>query len=81
MLVIPFLLLGVSEHLHLVEIMSVGAVGVYKLTKKRPEGPKRVFRMTPVHHHFELGGWRENKIVLVFSLVTLLLAAVAWFGL
>jgi phospho-N-acetylmuramoyl-pentapeptide-transferase len=37
--------------------------------------------MTPVHHHFELGGWRENKIVLVFSLVTLLLAAIAWFGL
>ncbi len=55
-------------------------VGVYKITKRRPQGPKRVFRMTPVHHHFELGGWCENKIVLVFSLVTLLLSAVAWFG-
>ena len=56
-------------------------VGVYKATKRRPTGPKRVFRMTPVHHHFELGGWCENKIVLVFSLVTLLLSVVAWFGL
>lgn len=32
---------------------------------------KRVFKMTPIHHHFELSGWNENKIVSVFSLVTL----------
>lgn len=36
---------------------------------------KRVFRMTPIHHHFELGKWSEKKIVSVFSLVTLLGAA------
>lgn len=36
---------------------------------------KRVFRMTPIHHHFELGKWSETKIVNVFSLVTLLGAA------
>ena len=54
---------------------------VFKATKKRAQGPKRVFRMTPVHHHFELGGWSENKIVLIFSLVTLALALIAWFGL
>ncbi len=34
-------------------------------------GGKRIFRMSPLHHHYELGGWSENKIVLVFSLVTL----------
>jgi len=34
-------------------------------------GGKRIFRMSPIHHHYELGGWRENKIVLVFSAVTL----------
>ncbi len=32
---------------------------------------KRVFKMTPIHHHFELSGWKENKIVSVFSLITL----------
>jgi phospho-N-acetylmuramoyl-pentapeptide-transferase len=30
---------------------------------------KRVFRMAPIHHHFEMGGWKENRIVLVFSAV------------
>ena len=31
---------------------------------------KRLFRMAPLHHHFELTGWRENSVVGVFSLVT-----------
>lgn len=42
---------------------------------------KRVFLMSPVHHHFEAKGWSENKIVIVFSLVTLLMCVVAYFGL
>ncbi len=50
-------------------------VSVFKLTSKR------VFRMAPVHHHFEDKGWSENKIVIVFSLCTLALCTVAWFGL
>mgnify|MGYP000487353259 FL=1 len=33
---------------------------------------KRIFKMTPIHHHFELSGWNENKIVSVFSIVTLI---------
>ena len=37
---------------------------------------KRVFKMTPIHHHFELSGWKENKIVVVFSLVTLVLCII-----
>ncbi len=36
---------------------------------------KRVFKMTPIHHHFELSGWSEKKIVLVFTLITLAGAA------
>ena len=32
---------------------------------------KRIFRMSPIHHHFEMGGWSEEKIVCVFSLVAL----------
>ena len=37
---------------------------------------KRVFKMTPIHHHFELSGWKENKIVSVFSLITLVCCAI-----
>ena len=42
---------------------------------------KRVFKMTPIHHHYELSGWSENKIVLVFSAITLALCVAAWFAL
>ena len=38
---------------------------------------KRIFKMTPIHHHFELSGWSENKIVVIFSLVTLLCSLTA----
>ena len=34
---------------------------------------KRVFKMAPIHHHFELSGWKESKVVIVFSLITLIL--------
>lgn len=43
----------------------------YKLTGKR------VFKMSPIHHHFELSGWSENKIVTVFSLITLVSCVVS----
>ena len=36
----------------------------------------RFFKMAPLHHHFELSGWKENKVVIVFSIVTLLLCIV-----
>lgn len=37
---------------------------------------KRVFKMTPIHHHFELSGWNENRVVIVFSMVTLVLCII-----
>ena len=40
----------------------------------------RVFKMTPIHHHFELSGWKENKIVSVFSLITLIVCIVGLFA-
>ncbi len=49
-------------------------VGCYKLTKKR------IFKMAPIHHHFEKCGWSELKIVGVFSLVTVLAGVIAYFG-
>ncbi len=36
----------------------------------------RIFKMAPLHHHFELSGWKESKIVIVFSLITLVLCIV-----
>jgi len=38
---------------------------------------KRVFKMSPIHHHFELSGWSENKIVIIFTLITLISAGIA----
>lgn len=37
----------------------------------------RIFKMTPVHHHFELSGWKEGKIVSVFSVITLVFCIIA----
>ena len=37
---------------------------------------KRIFKMTPIHHHFELSGWNENKIVTIFSIATLVLCII-----
>ncbi len=50
-------------------------VGYFKLTHG-----KRFFKMAPIHHHFEKSGWSELKVVGVFSLVTVLAGAVAYFG-
>ena len=41
---------------------------------------KRIFKMTPIHHHFELCGWSENKIVVVFASITFVLCIVAFLG-
>lgn len=41
---------------------------------------KRLFKMSPLHHHFELTGWRENKVVGIFSLVTLVASIVSMFA-
>ena len=61
--------------IYLVEVLSVILqVGYFKLT-----GGKRIFRMAPIHHHFELGGWSEVKVVAVFTTVTIFLCVFAYF--
>ncbi len=70
------LFLVISGFVFLFETLSVIIqVTVYKKTGKR------VFKMTPIHHHFEMCGWKEPKIVCVFSIVTALLCALAYIGL
>ncbi len=55
--------------IYIVEILSVIIqVSYYKKTKKR------VFKMAPIHHHFEMCGWKETKVVAVFWLATVILA-------
>lgn len=51
-------------------------VGFFKLTHG-----KRLFKMAPIHHHFEKSGWSELKVVGVFTFVTALMCALAWLGL
>ena len=41
-------------------------------------GGKRVFKMAPIHHHFELCGWSETRIVAVFTIITILLSVIAF---
>ena len=50
-------------------------IGYFKLTHG-----KRIFKMAPLHHHFELCGWKENKIVFVFTAVSVLFCILAYFG-
>lgn len=69
------LCIAIAGIIYICEAMSdIIQVGVYKLTHKR------VFRMAPIHHHFEKCGWSEKKIVFVFSAVTLIASAIAYFG-
>lgn len=69
------LCIAIAGIIYICEAMSdIIQVGVYKLTHKR------VFRMAPIHHHFEKCGWSEKKIVFVFSAVTLFASAIAYFG-
>jgi phospho-N-acetylmuramoyl-pentapeptide-transferase len=49
-------------------------VSVFKLTKRGGQPGRRVFKMTPLHHHFEMTGWKEPKIVFRFVIVAILFA-------
>lgn len=71
----PVLLLLVGV-IYLMEAVSVMMqVAYFKITHG-----KRIFRMTPIHHHFEMCGWSENKIMLVFMTVTLVACVLSFFG-
>ena len=48
----------------------------FKYTKKRYGEGRRIFRMAPLHHHFELGGWKETQVVVRFWIITILLVLI-----
>ena len=71
----PLILILVG-FVYIVETLSViMQVTYFKLTHG-----KRIFKMSPIHHHFEMCGWKEVKIVLVFTAVSAVMCVIAWFG-
>lgn len=76
MLRMPIFLILIA-FIYLAEILSVMLqVGFFKLTHGR-----RLFKMSPIHHHFELCGWSETRVVTVFTIITVVLCAVSLVGL
>ena len=71
------LFIPIVGFIYFIEVVSViMQVGYFKMTHG-----KRIFRMAPIHHHFELGGWSEVRVVAVFTVTTAVLSAFALLGL
>lgn len=58
--------------IYLVEVLSV----IIQVTYFKKTGGKRIFKMAPIHHHFELCGWSETRVVAIFSIVTVVLCMI-----
>lgn len=69
--------LAIVAFIYVIEVLSV----VIQVSYFKISGGKRVFKMAPIHHHFELCGWSETRVVAVFSIITALLCLVALMGL
>ncbi len=68
------LFLVIVGFIYVAEVASVMLqVSYFKLT-----GGKRIFKMAPIHHHFELCGWKETKVVNIFSVVTAILCLIGF---
>lgn len=70
----PLILLLVGM-IYIIETLSV----ILQVTYFKVSGGKRLFKMAPIHHHFEMCGWGEKKIVLIFSGATILLCLLAYY--
>ena len=67
------IILAIAGGVFVMEALSVMLqVGYFKIT-----GGKRIFRMAPLHHHFELKGWEEPKVIVRFWIISILLALLA----
>lgn len=66
-------LLPIAGLLFVIEALSV----IIQVAYFKKTGGKRIFRMAPIHHHFELGGWSEVKVVTVFCVFTLVCCIIA----
>ena len=69
----PLLLIPVGL-IYLIETVSV----VLQVTYFKATHGKRLFKMAPIHHHFEMCGWGEKKIVFVFAGITVVMCILSW---
>ena len=72
MLQMPFFI-AIVGLIYLVEVLSV----MIQVSYFKVSGGKRIFKMAPIHHHFELCGWSETRVVAVFSIITAILCLIA----
>lgn len=72
MLQMPFFI-AIVGLVYLIEVLSV----IVQVTYFKKTGGKRILKMAPIHHHFELCGWSETRVVAVFSIATAILCLVA----
>jgi len=71
------IVLSIMGGIFVVEMLSVMLqVSWFKFTKQRYGTGRRIFKMAPLHHHFEKSGWRETQVVVRFWIVTMLLCLV-----
>lgn len=75
MLQMPLFILIIG-FIYLLEVVSV----ILQVSYFKISGGKRIFKMAPIHHHFELCGWSETRVVAVFSIVTAILCMIALLG-
>ncbi|MCH5248979.1 MAG: phospho-N-acetylmuramoyl-pentapeptide-transferase [Lachnospiraceae bacterium] len=68
--------LAIVCFIYVIEVLSV----VIQVSYFKISGGKRIFKMAPIHHHFELCGWSETRVVALFSIVTAILCLVALMG-
>ena len=71
----PLILLLVGL-VYIIETLSV----ILQVTYFKLSHGKRIFKMAPIHHHFEMCGWKEVKIVIVFTVVSAVMCVLAWIG-
>ncbi|MFG6432511.1 phospho-N-acetylmuramoyl-pentapeptide-transferase [Roseateles sp. LYH14W] len=71
------IVLGIMGGIFVAEVLSVMLqVSWFKFTKKRFGTGRRIFKMAPLHHHFEKSGWNETQVVIRFWIITMLLCLV-----
>lgn len=71
----PLILILVG-FIYIIETLSV----ILQVTYFKLTHGKRLFKMSPIHHHFEMCGWKEEKIVLTFAAVSAVMCLLAWLG-
>ena len=70
------LFIPIIGFVYLVEVLSV----IIQVVYFKVSGGKRIFKMAPIHHHFELSGWPETKVVAIFSITPAILCIIALLG-